>query len=345
MMAGIFIYGGWDALRDPEAKAKVADDVAPMIAEALRLPVSDTVTLVRINGGVQVVAGTMLALGKARRLSALTLAASLIPTTYAGHRFWEEVDEERRAHQRIQFLKNAAMLGGLMLAAGDTGGRPSVPWQAKRAARHAVEAAAAAGVATGDSAKHALEATLEAQQAVARELSRRARKGTPKATVKARQAELAQLSDQARKLAQAVKESDLPKRTVEAAQKAAQKAAKKAKKVEFSRRAVKAARKGAQKAARQAEKADVAKRARKATRAAQQAVDAAANNIQKAHLPSHVGAGAAAAASRLQHANQEAFDWAREIAGDGGFERLRDTAASAAHHVAERAKDTLPLAS
>ena len=38
-----------------------------MIAEALRLPTTDTVTLVRINGGIQVVAGTMLALGKGRR--------------------------------------------------------------------------------------------------------------------------------------------------------------------------------------------------------------------------------------------------------------------------------------
>ena len=29
MLAGIFIYGGVDALRDPESKAKAADDVAP----------------------------------------------------------------------------------------------------------------------------------------------------------------------------------------------------------------------------------------------------------------------------------------------------------------------------
>ena len=109
MLAGMFIYGGIDALRDPEGKAKAADDVAPMVAAALKLPTTDTVTLVRINGGVQVVAGTMLALGKARRLSALVLAASLIPTTYAGHRFWEEFDDERRAQQRVQFLKNGAM--------------------------------------------------------------------------------------------------------------------------------------------------------------------------------------------------------------------------------------------
>jgi putative oxidoreductase len=137
MMAGIFIYGGVDALRDPQSKAKAADDVAPMIAEALQLPTTDTVTLVRINGAIQVLAGTMLALGKLRRISAVALAASLVPTTYAGHRFWEEVDHDRRDQQRVQFLKNLAMLGGLVLAAGDTGGRPSIPWRARHAAHHA----------------------------------------------------------------------------------------------------------------------------------------------------------------------------------------------------------------
>jgi hypothetical protein len=39
--------------------------------------------------------------------------------------------------QRMQFLKNAAMAGGLILAALDTEGRPSVRWRAKRAVRKA----------------------------------------------------------------------------------------------------------------------------------------------------------------------------------------------------------------
>jgi uncharacterized membrane protein YphA (DoxX/SURF4 family) len=62
---------------------------------------------------------------------------SLVPTTLAGHPFWHEADQAARAQQRIHFLKNVAMLGGLILAAGDTGGRPSVPWRAKRAVGHA----------------------------------------------------------------------------------------------------------------------------------------------------------------------------------------------------------------
>src|SRR5579884_231185 len=138
LLAGIFIYGGVDALRHPETKVKAADEVAPAIASALGLPGADTETLVRANGALQVVAGTMLGLGKARRLSAMALAASLIPTTYAGHRFWDEIDEERRAQQRIHFLKNLAELGGLILAASDTGGRASIPWRASQVAKRAL---------------------------------------------------------------------------------------------------------------------------------------------------------------------------------------------------------------
>ncbi|MDQ1385905.1 MAG: hypothetical protein QOG65_3284, partial [Actinomycetota bacterium] len=78
-------------------------------------------------------------LGKMPRIAALVLAGSLIPTTIAGHRFWEENEPTKRAGQTIHFLKNLSMLGGLLLAADDTGGRPSIPWRLHQAADHARE--------------------------------------------------------------------------------------------------------------------------------------------------------------------------------------------------------------
>ena len=90
---------------------------------------------VRINGAVQAVAGTMLALGWWPRLSAFTLAATLVPTTLAGHRFWEAEDEQERRQQRIHFLKNVSMLGGLLIASADTAGNPSLAWRSRHAAR------------------------------------------------------------------------------------------------------------------------------------------------------------------------------------------------------------------
>lgn len=64
-------------------------------------------------------AGTLLALGWAPRLSALALAGSLIPTTLAGHAYWALEDPATRKIQRIQFHKNLAMIGGLLFAALD----------------------------------------------------------------------------------------------------------------------------------------------------------------------------------------------------------------------------------
>ncbi len=229
LLAGVFVVGGFDALRDPESKAKAAGDVAPQIAAALGLPTTDTVTLVRINGGIQVVAGTLLALGKGRRLSALVLAASLIPTTYAGHRYWDELDEEQRAQQRIQFLKNLAMLGGLVLAAGDTGGRATVGWQARRATRHAMDAAAAAGAITEQAAQHLLASS-----------------GHARGTMQGGTAHLADLAHQAQQRAQAAWPAELKGPALKAAKKAALKATK----AQFSRRGLQNARTAGRQAAR-----------------------------------------------------------------------------------------------
>lgn len=135
LLAATFVSGGVDTLRNPEPRVKMADTVAPPIAERTPLP-NDTDQLVKINAVVQVVAGVFLAIGRLPRLAACALAGSLVPTTLAGHRFWEQ-EGAQRGQQRIHFLKNLGLLGGLILAAVDTGGAPSLGWRAKRAARKA----------------------------------------------------------------------------------------------------------------------------------------------------------------------------------------------------------------
>ena len=114
LIAGMFVYGGLDAFRNPAGKVPRAEKVAPDIADLVGID-ADTEQLVQFNGAIQVGAGITLALGVLPRLSALLLAGSLVPTTLAGHRFWEEEDDGARRQQTVQFLKNAAMLGGLLL--------------------------------------------------------------------------------------------------------------------------------------------------------------------------------------------------------------------------------------
>jgi putative oxidoreductase len=142
LLASIFITGGIEQLRNPEPRAEAA---APVLDATIgqvqdKLPdqvPTDTMSLVKIDGAVKVGAGLMLALGKFPRLSALLLAGSIIPTTAAGHRFWEYEDPKERAAQQIHFFKNLGLLGGLMLASADTHGKPSVAYRTKKAAKHA----------------------------------------------------------------------------------------------------------------------------------------------------------------------------------------------------------------
>ncbi len=141
MLASMFLVGGFSAVKNPDklaprAKA-ITDRVVPLLQKAVPQLPSDPATLVRLNGGVQLVAGASLATGRAPRISAAALALTLLPTTAAGHRFWEESDPAVRSQQRLHFFKNLSMLGGLIIASGDTEGRPGVAWRARRAAKDA----------------------------------------------------------------------------------------------------------------------------------------------------------------------------------------------------------------
>jgi putative oxidoreductase len=119
MLAGVFIAGGMDVLAKPEPRAAMAKPVIDKIASVVPGAPTDPVTAVSLNALVHVSAGGLLASGIVPRLAALVLAGSIVPTTFGGHRFWEEQDPAQRARQRTQFLKNTAILGGLLITALD----------------------------------------------------------------------------------------------------------------------------------------------------------------------------------------------------------------------------------
>jgi uncharacterized membrane protein YphA (DoxX/SURF4 family) len=146
LLASTFIFGGINALRHASDHAKVVgpfldqtvgrlDDVLPDVIPR------DHVTLVKIDGAVKVGAGLALATGRAPRLASLLLFGSLVPTTMARHAFWEIQDPAQRQHEMVHFFTNAGLGGGLLIAAADTGGRPSLGWRARRAAKKAAKRA------------------------------------------------------------------------------------------------------------------------------------------------------------------------------------------------------------
>lgn len=136
LLSWVFVTGGVNSLRHAETVAEVAGPVLERIRSAVPGLPPDDVRLVRLNAAVHIVAGSMLATGRMPRLAAAVLAASMVPTSFAGHAWWTYSDPQQRRTQRLQFQKNAAILGGLLLAAADRGGRPSLAWRTKRAVRH-----------------------------------------------------------------------------------------------------------------------------------------------------------------------------------------------------------------
>ncbi|HEY1675119.1 MAG TPA: DoxX family protein [Streptosporangiaceae bacterium] len=181
MLASIFIAEGLDSLLHPDTRAPAAEAVVRPLAERVPVVPDQVEQAVRLNGAVQLVAGSLLAIGRFPRLSAAALAASLIPTTYAGHRFWESNDKQESSQQKIHFLKNVSMLGGLLIAAGDTAGNPSVAWRSRHAAKTVKrEAALTAKSVQAASAK----AEAQAAKAAAR-TSAKAAKVAAKGGVKA----------------------------------------------------------------------------------------------------------------------------------------------------------------
>ena len=66
--------------------------------------------------GIEVIGGLMLIAGYHARLAAVAIALFLIPVTVVFHGFWS-VDAADFQNQLTQFLKNLAILGGMLLVA------------------------------------------------------------------------------------------------------------------------------------------------------------------------------------------------------------------------------------
>jgi putative oxidoreductase len=118
LMGSTYAVLGYGALREPGQGVEEAATLMAAVRKKAPVPARDE-QLVQINGAMQATCGVLLALGVAPRLSALVLAGSMVPTTLAAHRFWTVEDPQARKQQQVQFHKNMAMIGGLLLAALD----------------------------------------------------------------------------------------------------------------------------------------------------------------------------------------------------------------------------------
>lgn len=113
-IAPLFYVGAQNALKNAKflapkvtAAAKKAGITPPMSGE----------DMVKTNAYAQMGLSTALGLGVFPQLAALGLVGSLAPTTVVGHAFWDHEDEGEKQQQKLQFVKNLAVLGGLLFIA------------------------------------------------------------------------------------------------------------------------------------------------------------------------------------------------------------------------------------
>ena len=130
MLASIFVVSGIRDLTHPEEKIETARPLADKAAPTLerldpRLP-TDPRTLVRMKAAADVLAGLALATGHFTRPAAAVLAAGLLPSTAAA---WNS----GKADRTTGLLQNLGLLGGLLLAAADTEGRPGLQYRTSHA--------------------------------------------------------------------------------------------------------------------------------------------------------------------------------------------------------------------
>jgi uncharacterized membrane protein YphA (DoxX/SURF4 family) len=148
LLSAAFVGQGVDSLLNPNSAAEAA---APAVdgLRAMPDPVgssipSDAETFAKINAVVQIGAGLLLATGKMPRVAAGTLALTVLPANLGAHMFWSESDPQRKAEKRQDFLTDLGLLGGLMIAAADTQGKPSLGWRGRRAAERLSDAVSGA---------------------------------------------------------------------------------------------------------------------------------------------------------------------------------------------------------
>ena len=131
LLAGYFVVDGLSTAINPDRLAPVIEPVVEDLTNRVRrlLPqeVSDkvevkTATLVRLYGLVQATGGLMLATGVFRRGGAAVMAAAYLPTALMAFR--------RQSPDKLAAPRELALLGGALIAARDTQGKPSLRWLA-----------------------------------------------------------------------------------------------------------------------------------------------------------------------------------------------------------------------
>ncbi|WP_168198563.1 DoxX family protein [Nesterenkonia sp. NBAIMH1] len=138
LLGAVFIANGVDRLRNADEAAEqlkpVTEEVASIVPQA-EAAAQNPKMANYVIAGVEITAGTALAIGKFPRLSALALAKVHALEAYAEYRTASLETSDDVTAQRKSLVKNLGILGGLGLASVDLNGKPSLAWRAEHIAK------------------------------------------------------------------------------------------------------------------------------------------------------------------------------------------------------------------
>lgn len=134
LLASVFIADGIEAVRHP------APFVAGLEASRSELDLAsrghapqDLTPVIRACGAASIVAGLLLATSRAPRTAAVVLALAAAPLAAARNPKPTTNSPAARKQYTEVALRQTALLGGLLIAAGDTDGKPSIGWRVAKA--------------------------------------------------------------------------------------------------------------------------------------------------------------------------------------------------------------------
>lgn len=138
LLAASLVAGGVSRLRNADATAlqlrPALRQVATLVPAAAT---ADELRVAKALGAVQAGVGVMLGLGKLARISALVLAGTAAVNALLEYREADLSVPEGRKKRRERLLLNLSLVGGVLLAAVDTNGRPGMAWRAEHLAADA----------------------------------------------------------------------------------------------------------------------------------------------------------------------------------------------------------------
>lgn len=121
LLAAIFITSGFTKLADPAAAVGYMSSAG--------VPNADV--LVYVAGAAELLGGLALAVGFLARLAPLGLFATLVAINFYFHDFWNMEGADAQM-QMVQFMKNLAIMGGLLMLVAHGPGRWSLDARIRR---------------------------------------------------------------------------------------------------------------------------------------------------------------------------------------------------------------------